>query len=212
MNLTTPPFDHKRFSDRVKETLENFVITNTEKYRLCDFSDRTSCDIYAIHQICFSECENVLKCLPNNHLGVFDALYRFSDGLFRTLNHLLDNKNLTRTAFKNLIDPMATLIYTISRLSGQDDRVLFAFGTNQLDFNAEGRKITFKDPEKHRDLINRVHQSSQEGRGCPMRHVNLEVDLDGTGKKTVNIIKALYYLCARQVEMALFGCKTDTPA
>jgi len=51
------------------------------------------------------------------------------------------------------------------------------------------------------------------GIGCPMRNVDLEVDLDGTGKtKKVNIIKVLYYLCARQVEMELFGRKTETPA
>jgi len=98
-------------------------------------------------------------------------------------------------------------------VSGFEDTENFSFGNNQLDFNATGKRIKFQDPRKHAELISKVGKSSRMGRGCPMRKVNLEVDLDGTGNpKKVNIIKVLYYLCARQVEMALFGRKTETPA
>ena len=137
---------------------------------------------------------------------------RFSDGLYVTLKYLFDTNNLNRSAFKNLIKPMAVLIHTISRLTGGDDWRYFSFGNNPLEFNAEGKKIKFQDTKKHAELISKVKESSKNNQGCPMRHVNLEVDLDGTGNpKKVNIIKVLYYLCARQVEMALFGRKTETP-
>jgi hypothetical protein len=169
-----------------------------------------------LDSLCKSACmnvENIYKQKVKRPEGLGDAFPRFSHGLYVTLEHLIETNNLNRSAFKNLIEPMAFLIHTISRLTERDDWQYFSFGNNPLEFNAEGKKIKFQDPTKHADLIKKVKESSRMGRGCPMRNVNLEVDLDGTGKpKKVNIIKVLYYLCARQVEMALFGRKTETPA
>jgi hypothetical protein len=170
-----------------------------------------------LESLCNSACTYVKNNIyieeVNFRAGFEEAFRRFFAGLFVTLKHLIVTNNLNRTAFKNLIKPMAVLIHTISRLTGDDDTINFSFGINPLEFNAEGKKIKFKDTKKHAELISKVKESSKNNQGCPMRHVDLDVDLDGTGNlQTVNIIKVLYYLCARQVEMELFGRKTETPA
>lgn len=174
-------------------------------------------DYRALKFLCMSACANVKEIFSQHDAlftgGFMTAFARFSDGLFATLDHLIATNNLNRTAFKNLIKPMAVLIHTISRLTGDDDTNFFSFGNNPLDFNVKGEKIRFQNQRKHAELISKVKESSKNNQGCPMRHVDLDVDLDGTGNlQTVNIIKVLYYLCARQVEMALFGRETETPA
>ena len=169
-----------------------------------------------LESLCNSACTYVKNNIyieeVNFRAGFEEAFRRFFAGLFVTLKHLIVTNNLNRTAFKNLIKPMAVLIHTISRLTGDDDTINFSFD-NPLEFNAEGEKIRFQNPRKHAELRSKVKESSRMGRGCPMRNVNLDVDLNGTGRTPkVNIIKVLYYLCARQVEMALFGRKTETSA
>ena len=99
--------------------LQEGVESHSSKYNCIVFSDETTVsDINAIHRICKQNCNKVQKLLPISIPGVATAFQRFCDGLFLTLKHLLDKNTLTRTAFKNLINPMAILIYTISGLTG----------------------------------------------------------------------------------------------
>ena len=215
------------------DNFKSYVSSESKIFHQFSFIE-TNCenDLSELHDICKKNCkfvnEQVLQNLtsgssisitPNLWIGILQAFARFSDGLYVTLKHLIETNNLNRSAFKNLIKPMAVLINQISRLTGDEDWTNFSFLDisslsikNELEFNANGKKINFKDPKKHAELIEKVRESSNINKGCPMRNVDLDVDLDGTGKtKKVNIIKVLYYLCARQVEMALFGRKTETP-
>lgn len=218
------PIQNSSFIEQFKPfipALQQGVESHSKIYNSFDYQEAPQLEKnHHIPTILESLCNSACTYVKNNiyieelnfRAGFGEAFRRFSDGLYVTLKHLIDTNNLNRTAFKNLIKPMAVLIHTISRLTGDDDTINFSFD-NPLEFNAEGEKIRFQNPRKHAELISKVRESSRLGGGCPMRHVDLEVDLDGTGNlQTVNIIKVLYYLCARQVEMALFVRKTKTPA
>ncbi|TWW12705.1 hypothetical protein E3A20_00440 [Planctomyces bekefii] len=206
------------------QRIEQHVQAETTNYHNFCFDN---CIPVKLHQpeelskFCDTECSKVRDTFINNFFGraqtgLYEAFKRFSDALYNTLQHLQTTNNLTREAFKKLIHPMAVLIFRISLLSGNDDNNYFKFITpdnpsgNELEFGSQ--TINFhQSVEETLALFSKI--SMRGGRGCPMRHVNLEVDLDGTGNlQTVNIIKVLYYLCARQVEMALFGRKTETSA
>jgi len=205
------------------KNIEQHVQAETTNYQNFCFDDSISVKLHnseEISKFCDTECSKVRDTFINNFFGraqtgLYEAFKRFSDALYNTLQHLQTTNNLTREAFKKLIHPMAVLIFRISLLSGNDDNNFFKFITpdnpngNELEFGSQTIKF-HQSVEEFLAFLSKI--SMRQARGCPMQHVDLDVDLDGTGKtKKVNIIKVLYYLCARQVEMALFGRKTETP-
>ncbi len=116
---------------------------------------------------------------------------------------LREEGNLTLSKFRNHIQIGMDFIFKLASLKDEQD-LNFIERPLSLDLNEREIRFAYGLTQGAFDLA--LQESQSEGRGCPMKRFTIKkLDLWDDGKKeTVNFIKALYWLIAKQVERELF--------